>query len=295
MSLGTRVKDYSPRRGDAFRIGAQMQSAEAFTVGVVNCDAAAVVEHEAVEHTALLTFLGAPKSRSNGPFFKPGELYQLEAYVVGMLLDAERLKIPLYILTENIPESFIKAYSTEFIKFIEFEGIKYKEPDSCNHPQPEVLKRFFAYHFLLSTGYFDKYKYLVHLDLRDSRIVNIPEWSPDYDLWLQGIKLKTDVVCGGFQAGTLKAMKALMHSMYEGSAQTKCINDQSLLNKLFTEGKLGVDRSRVTLNGNIINSQHTRVFRPVNAFVHGNWMMTAKWPQQKVKPAYIHGVPFLGE
>jgi hypothetical protein len=124
------------------------------------------------------------------------------------------------------------------------------------------MKRFLIFHHMFQQGYFDDYKYVVHIDLRDSRAFHWPQWgnrdSTTKLLWLQSVARNKRLTSGGFQSGERLAIAGLMKALDGAIRQQACSmsprNDQNLLLQLFQRRQLGVPKEKVALDEHIINS-----------------------------------------
>ena len=127
-------------------------------------------------------------------------------------------------------------------------------------------------------------------------MLKTPIWSKDRDLWLQSIRKRAHYVCGGFQAGKLESMKHLMSAMAKEIVRKKCQgNDQNMLNALYHSNRLGTKKDRVELDGDMINSQHTRRHDGGTFFLHGDWWMSKLVNDDWAKKAYPYGIPYNGK
>jgi hypothetical protein len=100
----------------------------------------------------------------------------------------------LTIVTECMPANIIANYTTPFVQFLDIESdLNWKPPPECQKTKggAAVVKRFLIFHHMFQQGYFDDYKYVVHIDLRDSRAFHWPHWgncdSTTKLLWLQSV------------------------------------------------------------------------------------------------------------
>ena len=298
---GIVLKDCSSLQGDAIRVGKVLQTSAAF-VGNADQHKTRCLHNPNVmsnqNKTLILTYLGFDCSGyaelSNKPTLQKGSLNQVEAYLGSLWLDARRLNISLSFISDCVPLHIQDMYTTSNINFIDIKDTKWKSPDVCLGTIPAFVKRFLLYDYLLQNNFFDAYSYIVTIDLRDSRILKTPIWSKDRDLWLQSIRKRAHYVCGGFQAGKFGSMKHLMSAMAEEIVRKNCTgNDQNILNTLYHSKRLGTNRDRVELDGNMINSQHTRRHDGGTFFLHGDWWMSMeKRNDDWAKKAYPYGIPY---
>ena len=226
--------------------------------------------------------------------FKTPYINQLEAYLGSLWLDCKRLNISLNIISECVPRNVQKLYTTSNIKFIDVDDTDWNRPKNCVNNIPAFVKRFLLYDFLLQEKMFDTYSHIVAIDLRDSRLLKTPLWPNNKDLWLQSIRKRAHYVCGGFQAAKLNSMKRLMSEMSKQIIKTNCDgNDQNILNALYHSNSLGTPRDRIALDGDFVNSQHTRRHDGGTFFLHGDWWKSMEGRDDDwAKKAYPYGVPY---
>ena len=306
-SGGVRLRDCSATRGDAIRVGSALQDASAFVEGAPlaqPCAACVGPTWSSLRNeTVLLTYLGVGCGAELPNQFVPGNIHQLEAYIGAMWLDANRLGLPMIIVTECIPDSVIALYTTPAVTFVKLENLPVQLPPTCPRDTGAVIKRFFVYHHLFhQTNHFANYQYVVHIDLRDSRIVRVPKWDAQYSLWVQTVR-DSGNLCGGFQAGKIEVMASLMAAFWKETSSARCQfgNDQGLLRKIVgsvgTKSNYGwrLAPNKTQHNGDMVNRQQTRIFDGSTAFVHGNWWMS----KQKINDswakegnAYPRAVPY---
>lgn len=300
MTEGVRLRDCSGMRGDAIRVGRTLQTASAFVAGApATAPCKACMEQSMwpalQKGTLIITYLGVSCSGARSQFTK-GSLYQLEAYMGAMWLDANRLGISLLIITDCLPKSVATKYTTPAVTFQTVESLGWIPPRSCrgNVEHDAVLKRFLVFDHLFASGRFDAYSYVVHMDLRDARIVKVPNWNRNKEIWFQNVRTSGGV-CGGFQAGETNAMGRLMAAMARGAETMRCkINDQTLLQNLHRDRKYGTSAEKTGTGGEVINNQHMRVFNMNTFFVHGDWWMSKnKIRDAYASSAYPHGIPYL--
>ena len=226
--------------------------------------------------------------------FKTPYINQLEAYLGSLWLDCKRLNISLNIVSECVPRNIQRLYTTSNIKFIDVDDTEWNGPKNCVNNIPAFVKRFLLYDFLLKEKIFDTYSHVVVIDLRDSRLLKTPVWPKNKDLWLQSIRKRAHYVCGGFQAARLNSMKRLMSEMSKRIIQTNCDgNDQNILNELYHSNSLGTPRERIALDGDFVNSQHTRRHDGGTFFLHGDWWKSMEGRDDDwAKKAYPYGIPY---
>jgi hypothetical protein len=297
ITNGAVLLDCSPNHGDAIRVGKRLRTEAAFVPSPLRtmprCEGASSRgQSHAPNGTLLLTYLGIPCD-GRGAQQQVGHLYQMEAYLGALWLDVHRVGVDLRIITECVPSHISETFSSPRVSFQAAESI-IDTASSCTKKVPLMLRRFLVYNALLPR--LQGYSHIATLDLRDSRLNHAPQWPSDAELWLQTIRFQKTDVCGGFQAGTHAAMMRMMSAMAELAEKTDCgQNDQTMLNKLYAGNQLGTDKTHIQLDGDLINSQHTRVFEHSTAFEHGNWWMSKKRLQDPfTSKAYLRDVPFLG-
>jgi hypothetical protein len=299
-SDGVRLRDCSATRGDAIRVGSTLQKASAFVEGVPlikPCDACVGLTWSKLHAgTVVLTYLGLPCDGKRADQFVPGNMYQLEAYLGAMWLDANRLGIPMVIVTECVPDFVIASYTTPAVTFVKLESLTFKPPARCRGTTSAVIKRFFVFHHLFQTNYFAKYHHVVHIDLRDSRIIRAPTWDTKYSLWVQTI-LASGNVCGGFQAGETAVMASLMAEFLKQADSARCNigNDQVLLGKIIGSVNKGwrFAPGKIQHDADVVNRQWNRIFDGQTAFVHGDWWMSKnRINEPDAKKAYPRAIPY---
>lgn len=266
--------------------------------------------------TTLITYLGVDCERK-GAFFQPHHIFELNAYVGALWLDVNRLGVPLVILTDCLSKEFADLYTTDFVTFRDV-NLEFETPRECHHNSggAAYVKRFLAFGQMLERGAFgmNETDYLVSLDLRDSRLHRRPKWGnkssapfnpwwkptgehQEPRLWFQSIRQSgSGSLCGGFQAGNIPGMKLFFKEMTKIIRHYKCKmtlkDDQAMLNEIHKSGELS--QASITIDGNIINSQHTRVFEQQTAFTHGNWWMSKRNVNDPyARKAYPRNVPYI--
>lgn len=335
-SDGIMIHDCAPNGNGAIRVGERLRRKSAFVVPDVklpsllrslpvrsNCrswpsrDGGDGTGISMTPTMTLITYLGVD-CEHKGVWFQPHSIYELNAYTGALWLDANRLGVPLIIVTECLPQEFANLYTTDFVTFRDV-NLEFQTPRECHHNNggAAYMKRFLAFGQMLERGAFgiNETGYLVSLDLRDSRFHKRPEWGykssavapqttekkptgedQEPRLWLQSIRQSgSNAVCGGFQAGNVPGMKLLFQELTKTIRHYKCEttqkDDQGMLNEIHSSGKLS--GASITIDGNIINSQHTRLFDQRTAFTHGNWWMSKTHINDAyARKAYPWNVPY---
>jgi len=312
-SEGVFLEDSSVRQGGAIRVGNQLESKSSFvqivSIKFPRCYVFFSEIGDEKSDTLVISYLGMPCGSTMGSILQTGHLYQLEAYIGALWLDANRVQIDLLIVTECVPDSVVSKYTTNRVKFVKKSDVLLTLP--CTGPV--YVERFLVINKLLQGPMVSNYSHIVSTDLRDSRIIRYPDWSgvlTNADLVLQSISNNRWYICGGFQAGIKEGMQVLYERMAEAIESMQCQeNDQELLNRLFgvsifhkllggdfvnwiigSKG-LGIHRSRIAIDAFVVNSQQTRVF-DITPFLHGNWWRTSGHSYQENMNAYPLGIPF---
>jgi len=235
--------------------------------------------------TVLLTSLYWRCGGSDNPMFDTGRIYQFEAYLGALWLDVNRLNAKMVVLVDCLDDERIALYATPNVEFVKAEPYDRNHTVHC----PPVSQRFLVFNEYIKSGALDKAKYVVMLDLRDSRMNYSPKllWEAraQTDLFLQGMNGFPNAVCGGFQAGTLRAIRILLDRFEKGIVSDQCKkNDQDVLNDIYHHG--GLNGLNIEMSS-VVNMQKIRVFDKVTPFEHGLWWMSSQGKGRALIPEDI--------
>jgi len=288
------VRDYSSYMGDALRTGAAKDKSS-FVLGhegFKQCKPLKRKLHQTPPYneTIIMTSVILPCSPDAVvDLFQAGHMYQLESYIGIFWLDVNRLNLMTFIFYACLPQSVIEQYSTPVVHFVDITEFRQSLTLEC----PPVNERFLIYEKYLSEKLSPSTKYVVQIDIRDSRVNHSPaafwEANPDTNFVLQTVRNGQSTGCGGFQAAKVNEMLLLLSLMRGQMESSKCKkNDQNILIDIYNHNQL----KKVKKDDLMINSQHTRVFDKITAFEHGNWWMTQQYAgTYNIKNVYVRGIP----
>jgi hypothetical protein len=304
------VKDISPTRGDAIitssaGVSLSEEAPNPGNVAVMGSWCRSRVRTDTsdlfgpVNDTVIITSL--PKSCEDGKdeLLAVGSFWYIDAYILGMWLDANRLRYTMLILTGScLPQGIVQKYTTKYVRFLrEREDLGWQPPpdcdlDTCFHgnefARMWIARWFIELYLIQKTDLLSTYSHLVAVDLRDSRIYRQVEWpsSSHYtfekpELWMQGMDIAEGGPrsrTGGFHAGSKSNVEKLLVELTAMFLTHRCnIDDQYGINQhvlSFPEGDPNI-LSMVQLGAPLVNTQKTRVFSgPV--FTHGCWWMNKR-------------------
>ena len=275
----TFIEDDSPIGGGAIRIGGLVAGVSPGVVpgvgGNLLCKLASTTSHpkrKLVRTVAFTTLLSAEcnSGTSQGSMHVAGHEQQVEAYIAPLVLDATRLRLPLYILHAGcFHRGMGQAFSSPYVHFVNVSRVRSNLTRACPRQRPLMDRWAIELNFLRS-GLLSSFSHAIGIDLRDGRINRVPQWAKLVPananhtrlLWLQTVRGEAGHFCGGMHAGSLHAMTRLATEMAaDRRVQGSCSEDfdQNIFAEKVKQLQAKADLL-VKVDRPLINSQHVSMF-----------------------------------
>jgi hypothetical protein len=115
------------------------------------------VEHaDRGNDTIVITYLLGLNCEGKGAQFEKGSLFQLEAYVGALWLDANRLGMRLIILSKCVPTYIITNHTSAIVTFVDVTAdLGWIPSRECQHNNGglAIIKRFLVFHHMFEQAH----------------------------------------------------------------------------------------------------------------------------------------------